>query len=293
MTDVETTESRAVRGRAAEVGALYDQMDRDTLHFGYWDGEDDDRSFEDAADRLSDLVFDRLELRGGDRVLDVGSGTGTPALRLVARTDASVVGVTVSGGQLAAARRRADESGAGDRLTFLLEDALELPFADDSFDCAFALESIEHMDRAAALREMARVVRPGGRVVVTDLFRRAPAPPDGPPVLDQLVPMWLMTEPPVLSDYPALVAGAGLHAVEIRDITEHVVRRSFADVLRRMTEAFAAGDLSTLDAESGLDLRLPEHQQAVLWFTGHLVATREVGYALLSAVVEDAPSAHN
>jgi demethylmenaquinone methyltransferase/2-methoxy-6-polyprenyl-1,4-benzoquinol methylase len=99
----------------------------------------------------------------GARVLDVATGTGMVAAELLARCgDCSVVGVDQSEQMLGAARARF----AGDRRVELLQGEAEaLPFAEESFDLltfTYLLRYVE--DPAATLRELARVVRPGGRV---------------------------------------------------------------------------------------------------------------------------------
>ena len=107
--------------------------------------------------------------RSGDRILDVATGTGMVAAELLARADCSVVGIDQSAEMLAAARARfAGRSVAGGSASAveLIEGQAEaLPFADGSFDAltfTYLLRYVE--DPPATLRELARVVRPGGRI---------------------------------------------------------------------------------------------------------------------------------
>jgi len=107
-------------------------------------------------------------LVAGDRVLDVACGTGGAALDAAAAVGphGSVVGVDLSGRMIDAARRRAAECGAVNA-TFERMDAEDLALPDASFDvvlCALGLMYVP--DPARALREMRRVLRPGGRLVV-------------------------------------------------------------------------------------------------------------------------------
>jgi len=99
----------------------------------------------------------------GERVLDVATGTGMVAAELLARSGCSVVGIDQSSEMLAAARARFAGSGAD---VELLEGQAEaLPFPDGSFDAltvTYLLRYVE--DPPATMRELARVVRPGGRV---------------------------------------------------------------------------------------------------------------------------------
>src|SRR5262245_1676434 len=112
--------------------------------------------------RLSPLFLKFAGLKDGDRVLDVGSGTGALALAVLQEAPASrVVGVDPPPDYIAQARTR-----AGGRLAIFEEgDAQSLRFPDGSFDAALALLVVNFIpDRVAAVREMARVTRPGGMV---------------------------------------------------------------------------------------------------------------------------------
>ena len=98
----------------------------------------------------------------GDRVLDLAAGTGTSS-EPIARGGAFVVACDFSLGMLGEGLRR------NPRLSFVAGDGLALPFADESFDAvtvSFGLRNIQ--DRDAGLRELLRVTRPGGRLVVCE-----------------------------------------------------------------------------------------------------------------------------
>lgn len=116
-------------------------------------------------------VFDALEVGLGDEVLDVGCGTGGGVRALATRfpTAGLVVGIDKSETMVAEARARtaAARPGACAPVEFEVADAHRLPFPDASFDAAYSLRVFEIVgDPRAALAEMARVLRPGGRVVV-------------------------------------------------------------------------------------------------------------------------------
>ncbi len=106
----------------------------------------------------------------GDRVLDLATGTGDLALEIARRRPtAAVVGLDPSQRMLAEAETKAATAGLAGRVSLESGRAEALPFDDDAFDAATIAWGIRNVaDRAAALREMARVVRPGGRVVVLE-----------------------------------------------------------------------------------------------------------------------------
>jgi len=117
--------------------------------------------------------FDRLGLRSGERILDLGCGAGRHAFECL-RRGASVVAfdsdaVELKGAAaLMAAMEEAGEVPSPGTGTALRGNALALPFADASFDRVIAAEVLEHIgDDVPAMRELSRVLRPGGRMAVT------------------------------------------------------------------------------------------------------------------------------
>ena len=111
-------------------------------------------------------IVERLEPRPGGRYLDVGCGTGDDVRGLgeLVGPMGEVVGVDSSEAMIAEARKRAD--GSGLPVAFQQADAHHLPFADGTFDGCLTERVLQHVaDPQQAVREMARVTRPGRRVV--------------------------------------------------------------------------------------------------------------------------------
>ncbi|MDQ6676697.1 MAG: methyltransferase domain-containing protein [Acidobacteriota bacterium] len=129
--------------------------------------------FDRFTSRLTAPLADRMirasDLKDGERVLDIGTGTGIVALRASEAVGASgeVVGIDLSSQMLAQARTRAHEQDLALRTKFVNMDAENLLFPDKSFDVVFALFSLLHLpDPSRALSEMYRVLRTGGRLVI-------------------------------------------------------------------------------------------------------------------------------
>jgi ubiquinone/menaquinone biosynthesis C-methylase UbiE len=114
-------------------------------------------------------LFEALEPQSHERVLEVGPGTGYYSLDTAERV-ATLDLLDLNPKFLEHTRRRADERGSANIAT-TEADATAMPFADGTFDAAYLVTVLgEVPDQDAALRELARVVRPGGRVVVGELF---------------------------------------------------------------------------------------------------------------------------
>jgi ubiquinone/menaquinone biosynthesis C-methylase UbiE/predicted transcriptional regulator len=106
----------------------------------------------------------------GVRVVDVGTGSGA-LLPLLAGAGAAVTAVDHSAALLARARRRCRDAGIAD-VAFVQADVRALPFADGTFDAAYSSMVLHHLpDPRAGLAELARLVRPGGRVAVVEFTR--------------------------------------------------------------------------------------------------------------------------
>lgn len=116
-------------------------------------------------------TVDALRLPSNARVLDLATGTADLALEVLRRhPDATVVGTDPSTRMLEIARDKARDAGLADRVELEEGVAEQLPFGDDTFDgvcIAFGIRNVP--DRAAALREMARVTRSSGRVAILEL----------------------------------------------------------------------------------------------------------------------------
>ena len=136
-------------------------------------------SFHPGGLALTQRLGELLGLHPGQRLLDVAAGKGASAIFLAQHFGCEVVGVDYGPGAVAEATALAEEVGLADRVHFEQGDAERLRFAEGSFDaliceCAFCT----FPDKAAAADEFARVLRPGGRVGLSDLTRTGPLPPE-------------------------------------------------------------------------------------------------------------------
>lgn len=172
-------------------------------------------------DRMKDLIAARV--RPGDQVLDLGCGTGTLALRCIAR-GATVTGLDSSEFMLAEAARRAGEAGVSDQLALIRDSVTQTHrhLADASFDVVTATMALGEFPPEYLhyiLRECARILRPGGKVLIGDecwprslairtLYRLA--------MVVFWIPQFLLLRRPLfpIKDLDGIIASAGFVPVD-------------------------------------------------------------------------------
>ncbi|QQQ76691.1 methyltransferase domain-containing protein [Saccharothrix sp. 6-C] len=195
------------------------------INFGYWAGIplDGELTVEQriASQRaLYDLVVAALGIGPGDRVIEVGSGRGLGARRVLARGPALVRGVDLVPEQVARAAAANDDP----RVAFVQGACDDLPFADASFDALLSVEAAQHFDDVAGFaRESARVLAPGGRLAVTTFFTRTD---DAGARLAELLETFAsgLDRAHRVDDVVRDLRGAGFADVTARAIGEHVWR---------------------------------------------------------------------
>jgi demethylmenaquinone methyltransferase/2-methoxy-6-polyprenyl-1,4-benzoquinol methylase len=120
-------------------------------------------------------VMELAAVGPGEDVLEVAVGTGVQLVRLArANAGGRTAGLEPSAGMLRQARRRLGESGLGDRVELMRGSALDLPFEDESFDLVVNGYMLDLLPRDAiprALAEFKRVLRPGGRLVLSNMTK--------------------------------------------------------------------------------------------------------------------------
>lgn len=232
-----------------DIGGFYDQMGGlieimgGNIHVGLWTGDDDPTPLLGAINRLTDLVGEKLDLRPGQRILDVGCGVAEPAIRLAQRVDVRITGVTNSAWQVQEAQRRIRAAGLRGQVEVELGDAATLEHADESFDTVLVFQALQHAaDRGRWLREAIRVVRRGGRVVLTEFVEDVPL--DGDEI--EILAAGAMNTPLPRDELLGVVHASGLVVEDVVDCGDRI-RRSYPAYFDRLdghrghlVEAFGA-----------------------------------------------------
>ncbi len=123
----------------------------------------------------TEYAVGKMSLSAADRVLDVGCGLGGAARYVAAEFGCSVSGVDLTPEYIEVAKILTARLGLGDLLRLETASALAMPFADKSFDAAYSFHvAMNIRDRAGLYREISRVMRPGGTLLIYDVMKTGP-----------------------------------------------------------------------------------------------------------------------
>lgn len=159
------------------AGLIYRDLWGDSRHIGIF--EHPGETVHDAMARVTERLVGEAGLLPTHRVLDVGCGHGAVARRLASVHGCQVEAIDISKLDLTWGEALTRSAGLGERVRFSWADIHRLPYENCSFDVYWAQECLLRADsKHIALEEAARVLKPGGRLVLTDLVVRRDTSPD-------------------------------------------------------------------------------------------------------------------
>jgi erythromycin 3''-O-methyltransferase len=204
------------------------------LNMGYW--KDSPPTLDAACLALAQLVGRAGALKPGDRVLAVGSGFGEEAVSWLRDfAPSKIIGIDIAGFQVRTARAQAAVAAAGDRIEFVQGSATSMLWQDHSFDKVVSIEAAFHFfTRVDFLREAFRVLRPDGRLVITDIIPRAA----GGHALAQISPSANLYG---RDTYVAHLRDIGFSAIELTSIREDVLEPYCRYVVRCLDDPAILG----------------------------------------------------
>ncbi len=264
---------------------LWEQIWGEHMHHGYYGADGTDRK--ERRQAQIDLIEELLkwaDVQKPTRILDVGCGIGGSSLYLAQKYDAAATGITLSPVQANRAIARAQAAGLAARTVFQVADALEMPFADQSFDLVWSLESGEHMpNKQKFLQECYRVLKPGGKFIFVTWCHRPIAPPyppldsDEQKLLEKIYQVYCLPYVISLPEYEAIAQAEGFQNLRSADWSAAVA--PFWDVVidSAITPAAVLGLLgsgwTTIQAALSLGLMQQGYRRGLIRF-GLLCATR-------------------
>lgn len=238
-----------------EAGIDYEHWSKNfNMHFGYYCWGSNPFNREQMLEQMNSQVAERLRISAKNSALliDLGCGVGATARHIAKHYSKSIIkGVTISQWQVEKAADINAKARLQGQVEILNGDYTALPFATDSADGAFAVESSCHAEGAGKVRvikEMARILKSGGRFVVADCFIKNPEKPFHPLMnrcYQAICQNWMLPEMPTLDRFVQALAANGMRDIVVEDVSwriaPSVAHAPFA-VLTFICKKLLAGD---------------------------------------------------
>jgi len=272
---------------------LWEQIWGEHMHHGYYgaDGTEKKERRQAQIDLIEELLL-WAGIRQAEQILDVGCGIGGSSLYLAEKFKARSTGITLSPVQAKRATERAEAAGMANIdlsqqpvAHFQVADALNMPFADQSFDFVWSLESGEHMpDKSQFLQECYRVLQPGGTFLMATWCHR---PIDRQPLtasershLERIYEVYRLPHVISLPQYETIAQSIGFQNIRTADWSPAVAPFWSVVIDSALTPGAIAGLLrsgwTTIQAALSLGLMRRGYQSGLVRF-GLLCATKERG----------------
>jgi cyclopropane fatty-acyl-phospholipid synthase-like methyltransferase len=238
------------------------------LHYGIWD---------ENTKNLAEAVLNsnyRLMVLGGikptDMVLDAGCGIGGSSVYLAKNLGCNVRGITLSEKQVKTATELAAKKGVGDKVQFSQQDYTKTNFADNTFDIAWCIESMETAtDKTLFFNEMRRILKPGGKILVADIFKPQGYDMSKEKDMQVMLNGWAMSDILSIDELHATAEKSSFKVTGLVDVSKNVLksvnRMYFASIIGAVgTKAYNmiynASHFSKIHYKTGFAQKKAYHQ---------------------------------
>lgn len=217
-----------------EINVYYDECSRDyeivwqlndalALHYGFWD--ENTLTHRQALWNMNFQVARHAQIREGERVLDAGCGVGGTAFLLATHFHCQVEGISIIRWHINRANAmKAKQKDIENRVSFSCQDYRNTNFADESFDVIIGIESICHATpKSAFLNEAFRLLKPGGRLVMTDYFLRATRSEKEARTLKNWSKAWAINDFIVEDEFLSLIKETGFQTCMVKDLSRETL----------------------------------------------------------------------
>ncbi len=191
------------------------------LHYGIWDGST--KNLAEAIVNTNRRLASLGQIEENDVVLDAGCGVGGSAIFLAKNIGCQVTGITLSDRQVRTATHFSEKNEVSHLAKFERMDYTQTRFPDHHFDVVWAVESMQTAtDKSRFLKEMRRVLKPGGRLLIADVFKEGNWDINETTVMQTMLNGWAMSDILNLAELRDLAKKHNFTALENVDVTPNI-----------------------------------------------------------------------
>ena len=206
-----------------------------SLHYGIWD--ETVKNFSESLVNTNRIMMETAEISSADKVLDAGCGVGGAAFYINKMKNAEVTGISLSDRQIKFANEIVVKNNLTDKVSFKIMDFTRTDFNDECFDVIWACESVcQAADKPAFIRECYRILKKGGRLILSDFFLTNDNQEDPHSWIRKWCDTWAVTALISCDAFTARLKDQGFSTVKTTDYTDNIKRSA-----RRMYNASIIG----------------------------------------------------
>ncbi len=196
------------------------------MHYGFWD--EDTTTHSESLIHMNRALSQAIDIKPGSKILDAGCGVGGSSIWLAKNFDVHVTGISLTASQVVRAREYAKKKGVADQVEFKEADYCNTPFADESFDIVWGLESICYaVNKQDFVAEAYRVLRKGGQIVVADGFaNKTEFTPEEWEYVVAFLDGCVVPNFATVTEFQSAMENCQFNGINYRDITKEVLPSS-------------------------------------------------------------------
>ncbi|MBX9850939.1 MAG: methyltransferase domain-containing protein [Cytophagaceae bacterium] len=192
-----------------------------SLHYGYWDAGT--KNFHQALLNINKVLSEKAKISDKDLVLDAGCGIGGSSLWLARERSCRVNGISLSEKQVHKAIALSEKEGLAAKAKFFQKDFTDTGFAAKTFDVVWAIESVCHAkDKSDFLKEAYRILKPGGRLILADFFKRENLAGKDAEMIRDWAHGWAVPDFATIEEFEIIAKSAGFKNLVIEDISQAI-----------------------------------------------------------------------